>query len=132
MKVLYIRRTIHGTDGHYWNNISAELSELDTFARWAFGPHGLPMLELLAYGDFTEGYPNSRNNELFCRALKDVEVRRNISSIPLLYQKSELGYNKVPSDLDINAPTAMLGACPTYNNPYRTFVTLLFSSEIVE
>jgi hypothetical protein len=45
----------------------------------------------------------------FCRASKDVEVRRNISSIPLRYRKSELGYNKVPSDLGIDAPTAMLG-----------------------
>jgi hypothetical protein len=90
------------------------------------------MLELLAYGDFTEGYPNYRNNELFCRASKDVEVRRNISSIPLLYRKSELGYNKVPSDLGIDAPTTMLGACPIYSSPYRTFVTPFFSSEVAE
>lgn len=90
------------------------------------------MLELPAYGDFTKGYPNYRNNELFCRALKEVEVRRNILSIPPLYRKSELGYNKVLSDLGIDAPTAMLGAYLTYNNLYRTLVMSFFSSEEAE
>lgn len=37
-------------------NTAEEWSALDTFARLAFGLHGLPMLELLACSDFTKGY----------------------------------------------------------------------------
>jgi len=126
LKVLHIRRTRRTFHIEYrlWDT-AAELSALDTFARWAFGPHGLPMLELLAYGDFSKGYPSlGHSNELFCRASKEVEVRRNISSIPLSYRRSEFGYNKVLDDLNkIDAPMAMLSACPLYGEPfYQTFV----------
>ncbi|KAJ5230957.1 hypothetical protein N7489_011665 [Penicillium chrysogenum] len=33
----------------------AEAEELVSFAEWAFGPHGLPALQVLAFGDFSHG-----------------------------------------------------------------------------
>jgi hypothetical protein len=116
LKVLHLRRKF--SMGHSYRDTFAGLSALDTFAKWAFGPHGLPMLELLACGDFASPYRGFERGEVFCKALKEVEIRRNISPVPLLYRRSELGYNKILPELDkIDAPTAMLNACPTYNEP---------------
>jgi hypothetical protein len=86
------------------------------------------MLEQLAYDDFTGHY---RFDELLCRALKEVEMRRNISYTLPLYRRSELGYNMVLLDLDkIDAPRAMLSACSIYDDFYRTYVMPFFSSEV--
>jgi hypothetical protein len=76
------------------------------------------MLELLAYSDFTKGYPNYKNNKLFYKALKDVEARRNILFISLYYRKFELRYNKVLFNLDINIPIIILSICLIYYNLY--------------
>jgi hypothetical protein len=111
-------------------NTTEEWSALETFARWAFGPHGSPMLELLACGDFTEGYAYHQPNELFCRALKEVEVRRNIFSIPFGYHKSELGYIKVLHGSDTDVPMAILSAHPAYNEIPWLSAMPFFSSDV--
>ena len=42
-------------------------SELVQFANWAFGEHGLPALEAVAFGDFTSDF-SEWNNIIMCRA----------------------------------------------------------------
>ena len=42
-------------------------SELLEFANWAFGPNGLPMLKVLAFGDFSYDSRFDAHNKLFCR-----------------------------------------------------------------
>lgn len=88
------------------------------------------MPELLAYSDFTKGYPHHRYNKLFYRASKEVKVRRNIFSISFTYRKSELGYNKVPHGSDIDVPMAMLSACSVYNDFLWLSAMLFISSEV--
>jgi hypothetical protein len=45
---------------------SQTMPELLKFADWAFGPEGLPELEILAYGDFS--YRGRQPNTLLCRS----------------------------------------------------------------
>jgi hypothetical protein len=45
---------------------SEALPEVFNFAHWAFGPDGLPELEILAYGDFS--YQGRQPNMLLCRS----------------------------------------------------------------
>jgi hypothetical protein len=42
--------------------------EVRDFAEWAFGPDGLPELQLFAYGDFSCPGLFDEYNALFCRA----------------------------------------------------------------
>jgi hypothetical protein len=43
------------------------LGQLYTFANWAFGPGGFPVLEILAFGDFSYQGRFSRDTLLLCR-----------------------------------------------------------------
>jgi hypothetical protein len=45
---------------------SEDLPAVDEFACWAFGPNGLPDLEVLAYGDFS--FQGRQPNVLLCRS----------------------------------------------------------------
>jgi hypothetical protein len=42
-------------------------TELISFAQWAFGPEGFPVLQILAFGDFSYNGRFSRYNALLCR-----------------------------------------------------------------
>ncbi|KAH8744519.1 hypothetical protein F5882DRAFT_313130, partial [Hyaloscypha sp. PMI_1271] len=42
-------------------------TELLKFINWAFGPRGLPTLEVLAFGDFSHVGPFDVHNKLLCR-----------------------------------------------------------------
>jgi hypothetical protein len=54
------------------------------------------MLKLLASNAFIKLPPNPEGGEIFYRVSEKVELgRNNISSVPLHYQRSGLGYNKV-------------------------------------
>ena len=55
---------------------SQTMPELLEFADWAFGPEGLPQLEILAYGDFS--YQGRQPNTLLCRpqGLKQIMAGR--------------------------------------------------------
>ncbi|KAJ6020264.1 hypothetical protein N7522_000339 [Penicillium canescens] len=44
----------------------AEAEELVSFAEWAFGPDGLPALQVLAFGDFSHG-DRYRNQQFLMR-----------------------------------------------------------------
>jgi hypothetical protein len=48
------------------SRVSQTLPEVFDFAHWAFGPDGLPELEILAYGDFS--YQGRQPNILLCRS----------------------------------------------------------------
>ena len=43
------------------------LAQLFSFAQWAFGPEGFPVLEILAFGDFSYQGRFSRHTLLLCR-----------------------------------------------------------------
>ena len=49
------------------NERSTEARDLRSFATWAFGPQGLPRLQLLAHGDFSYGNRYAQQNTLLCR-----------------------------------------------------------------
>ncbi len=57
-----------------WSNLEREKApgctvppELSLLAQWAFGPGGLPGLQILAYGDFSHNGRYAEHNMLFCR-----------------------------------------------------------------
>ncbi|KAG9228716.1 hypothetical protein BJ875DRAFT_547533 [Amylocarpus encephaloides] len=60
LTLLHIRRT--GTDRR-----SIEARELHNFADWAFGPHGVPRLQVLEYGDFSYGDRYAHQNTILQR-----------------------------------------------------------------
>jgi hypothetical protein len=66
-KVLHLRRSgdmlIPGSSAYL---VTPE--EVRDFAEWAFGPDGLPGLQLFAYGDFSCQGLFDEYNALFCRA----------------------------------------------------------------
>jgi len=66
-KVLHLRRSgdmlIAGSSAYL---VTPE--EVRDFAEWAFGPDGLPGLQLFAYGDFSCQGLFDEYNALFCRA----------------------------------------------------------------
>lgn len=71
-------------DGIYENvdeGFSIGLQEVDNFAQWAFGPDGLPALEILAYGDFS--FQGRRPNILFCRSLDILMDGQSDTSSPI-------------------------------------------------
>jgi hypothetical protein len=47
------QRTELSDGSEVFNTESAEIKEVLDFADWAFGPNGLPRLEVLAFGDFS-------------------------------------------------------------------------------
>lgn len=63
MNVRLIRGHTTATTGRA---LSGSLFEVFHFAQWAFGPDGLPELEILAYGDFS--YQGRQLNILLCRS----------------------------------------------------------------
>ena len=46
---------------------AAQVPNLNTFACWAFGPHGLPNLQVLAHGDFSHDGRYVENTFIFGR-----------------------------------------------------------------
>jgi hypothetical protein len=49
------------------NERSTEAMDLRNFATWAFGPQGLPRLQVLAHSDFLYGNRYAQQNTLLCR-----------------------------------------------------------------
>jgi hypothetical protein len=56
---------------------SEALPDVLNFAHWAFGPDGLPELEILAYGDFS--FQGRQPNMLLCRSQDLTENMTNES-----------------------------------------------------
>ncbi|KAH8679710.1 hypothetical protein BGZ60DRAFT_235687 [Tricladium varicosporioides] len=90
--------------------------KLRAFTNWAFGPDGLPMLEVLAFGDFSYDGRFRNHNHLFCRHTRLIRPLENDSS-----QQSEdewvptfrpIGVGYKEWDL-INRNKMFLAACPT-------------------
>jgi hypothetical protein len=65
-KVLHLRRSgdMLGRDSDPFR-VTPE--EVESFAEWAFGPKGLPELEVFAHGDFSHQGLYADSNTLFCR-----------------------------------------------------------------
>jgi hypothetical protein len=79
-------------------------SEVYQFAEWAFGPHGFPKLQIVAYGDFSHENRHASKNTLLCRRAPSPELE-HVRYQAILYRdwhrmKVDDGYLEV------------LGACP--------------------
>ena len=100
------------TSNPYSDEYSLIPFEILTFANWAFGPHGVPSLQVLAYGDFSFDGRFSQYNTLMCPGTG--------WSTPAQQPTGELGWtfrrlkksDKVLWDL-VNKNADFLGACPT-------------------
>lgn len=57
------------SDRSFYDKRLIEGRELRKFAAWAFGPHGFPRLQVLAYGDFSFGNRYAQQNTLLRRKL---------------------------------------------------------------
>ena len=56
------------------------LPELRGFASWAFGPHGIPSLQMIALGDYAHGGRATWNNFLLCRCTEEGKRFRYIAN----------------------------------------------------
>jgi hypothetical protein len=92
--------------------------ELLEFANWAFGPDGLPTLQVLAFGDFSyDGRFNDIHNYLFCRHTWSIRNPENSISQPeedelilkfrLVRENDRELWDLIDRNIDF------LGACPT-------------------
>lgn len=96
---------------------SESFADLLEFANWAFGPNGLPTLEVLAFGDFSHDSRFHAHNKLFCRHTQSI---RNLENDTFQQSEDELiltfrsmrGDDRELLDL-INRNTEFLDACPT-------------------
>jgi hypothetical protein len=98
---------------------SVALPDIHKFASWAFGPDGLPSLQVLCYGDFS--YQGRRPYVTFCRS-KSLDCRNGYESISRISDKS---YRAVTREdvaeqeiLHINA--CFLEACPEDSLLYKS------------
>ncbi|KAH8650229.1 hypothetical protein BGZ60DRAFT_569554 [Tricladium varicosporioides] len=53
--------------------------KLRKFANWAFGPDGLPMLEVLAFGDFSHDGRFHNHNRFYCRHTRSIRTPGNVT-----------------------------------------------------
>lgn len=89
---------------------SQTMPELLEFADWAFGPKGLPKLDILAYGDFS--YRDRQPSILMCRSrdLKQITGGTDITPVSKPYRqltkKDVRLWEVVQENLDL------LEACP--------------------
>jgi hypothetical protein len=77
-----------GLDDKSDTKFSAALSEIHELASWAFGPEGLPSLQVLAYGDFS--YRGRRPSLVLCRSksLHDFDIQRSApGTLDLAYRE---------------------------------------------
>jgi len=92
-------------------------TELREFTNWAFGPHGLPTLEVLAFGDFSYDGRFDVRNKLFCRHTRSTGYPGDDTS-QQIHDKLLLTFRPVREndrklwDL-IDRNTEFLKACPT-------------------
>ncbi|KAH9204561.1 hypothetical protein DL95DRAFT_529207 [Leptodontidium sp. 2 PMI_412] len=92
-------------------------TELREFTNWAFGPHGLPTLEVLAFGDFSYDGRFDVRNKLFCRHTRSTRYPGDGTS-QQIHDKLVLTFRPVREndwklwDL-IDRNTEFLKACPT-------------------
>jgi hypothetical protein len=100
------------------SKFSAALPEIHELASWAFGPEGLPSLQVLAYGDFS--YRGRRPNLVLCRSksLDDSDIQKSASRL------SSLAYREVTkadfSEQEILYTNAhFLEACPEDSLLYK-------------
>lgn len=63
-----------------FNEMSRLPPKLRKFAHWAFGPDGLPTLEVLAFGDFSHDGRFRNHNHLFCRHTRSIRTLENDTS----------------------------------------------------
>jgi hypothetical protein len=99
-----------GLDDKSESEFYAALPGIHDLANWAFGPDGLPSLQVLAYGDFS--YRGRRPNLVFCRSkLDDSDVQKSaIGVFDLTYREVTKADVSEQEILDINAD--FLEACP--------------------
>lgn len=102
---------LEGLDDKSECKFSAALPEIHQLASWAFGPEGLPSLQVLAYGDFS--YRGRRPNLVLCRCelLDDSDIQKSAAGL------SGLAYREV-TKADISEQETLytnahfLEACP--------------------
>ena len=88
--------------------------KLREFATWAFGPDGLPTLEVLAFGDFSYDGQFEFHNKLFCRHTGPIRNLENDTRNRELVRKFRpvRGNDRELWDL-IDRNKEFLEACPT-------------------
>lgn len=100
-----------GLDDQSESKFSAMLPEIHELASWAFGPEGLPNLQILAYGDFS--YRGRRPHLVLCRfkSLDGVDIQKSAAGL------SDLAYREVTKE-DVSEQEILytnahfLEACP--------------------
>ena len=83
--------------------LEEEKKELETFANWAFGAHGFPNLQVIAYGDFSYGKRFATTQRFLCR--ETYRPTRNKKWRPV--QLSDAAHLEL-----IEENMDMLSACP--------------------
>lgn len=93
-----------------------------SFANWAFGPNGLPMLKLLAFGDFSHGdrYPTQqvllRGVDRICDSSRGGRLQEGFNFHPI-----KISDTWAWNDVSIDGPS-FLSACPStglMESPYE-------------
>jgi hypothetical protein len=95
------------------NERLTEARELRDFATWAFGPQGLPRLQVLAHGDFSYGNRYAQQNTLLCRRPNQFSEPTNCTtqaySVAGFKVMKREDWNRID---DIDVCTEILEACP--------------------
>jgi hypothetical protein len=92
-------------------------AELLRFANWAFGPNGLPTLQVLAFGDFSYDGRSHIHNKLFCRhtwSIRNPEndiLQQSEDELVLTFRLVRENDRELWDLIDRN--TEFLEACPT-------------------
>lgn len=76
---------------------------LHEFAQWAFGPTGIPTLQLIAFGDFSQKCRFEQTNALLCRNSGGSQYYRRIETGDIVLQEL------------LEKHSDFMGACPMFH-----------------
>ncbi|KAJ9139228.1 F-box domain-containing protein [Coniochaeta hoffmannii] len=71
------------------------LPETQRFASWAFGPHGIPSLQIIAFGDYAHGGRATSNRFFLCRCTEEGRRFRYLSEYDRMGKELYLEYRNV-------------------------------------
>lgn len=103
----WIRYGSHGENPYYLDDFSTKLeynlcNGLFDLLNWAFGPGGLPRLQVLAFGDFSHDGHFPQQSILFCR--------QSLPSSKITWRLARRNETAIFDGID--QPWEFLGACP--------------------
>ncbi|KAI0376289.1 hypothetical protein F5Y04DRAFT_266653 [Hypomontagnella monticulosa] len=69
--------------------------ETRRFANWAFGPHGIPSLQVIALGDYAHGGRATRNNSFLCKCTEESRRFRYVDEYEPMAKEIREEYHNV-------------------------------------